>query len=317
MAAIYLTSSVGGTGRTCVAAGLARALLNQNKKVGYLKPLLSGDIMNDDAELMRHYLALEESLDTISPAFGDENELRDGIRAAYDTVSSGKDVVLVEGAPGRRLMAAEIGEILNAKIIGVESYSEGASTSPYYEAVGKRVSGVIMNRVPASRQSRLRAQSSVGPALLGVVPEERSVTSLTVGELAHEIKGEIVSGSENSSDLIEHIMLGAMNPDHGPEYYHLKDRKAVIVRSERPDMQLAALDSPTACLVLAGGGRPATMVSMRAEARKVPIVLAKESVAKIVADVEAALRDIRLTDVRLARIADTIAMSIEPAVLTP
>jgi BioD-like phosphotransacetylase family protein len=79
-----------------------------------------------------------------------------------------------------------------------------------------------------------------------------------------------------------------MTPDSGEEYFRRKTAKAVVVRGERPDMQLAALSTPTKCLILAGGVAPIPQVLGWAEDKGVPVLLAKQDTLSAVGEVEKA-----------------------------
>ena len=96
-----------------------------------------------------------------------------------------------------------------------------------------------------------------------------------------------------SEELVENLMLGAMTVDTGPLYYDLKANKAVLLRSERSDMQLAALQTSTRCLVLSGNTSPIPDVLHRAEDKKIPIILARGDTTALVVSIEDALGKIR------------------------
>jgi hypothetical protein len=159
----------------------------------------------------------------------------------------------------------------------------------------------------------LSSQSGQGGfKVLGVIPEDRALLTLTVAELAREVKGEIVVGDGNTSALVESIMLGAMSPDHGPEYYQHKQNKAVVIRAERPDMQLAALDTSTRCLVLAGKTAPIPMVLRRAEQKRVPVISAKDGgVSAVVANIERALRVARFNTEKATRADELVEQQLD------
>ena len=66
------------------------------------------------------------------------------------------------------------------------------------------------------------------------------------------------------SATVEHLRDGGLQPldrpliatisaDPGQGYFAGYDAKAVIVRSDKPDLQLAALNAGAACLILTGG----------------------------------------------------------------
>jgi hypothetical protein len=314
---LYLTSSAGGTGKTSVAVGLARRLISQNKKVGYLKPTVgvAGTRRDADGAVMQRFLGLREDPGVLAPTFADENALRSGIKAAVTAASSGKDVVIVEGPAARGRLAVDLATVLGATVVGVESFVDNpARLTEYYQAMGSYLAGVIVNKVPLKRVAQVRVDLAARPGgvkLIGMVPEERAAAGLNVAELAEDVRGSIVSGADNSAVMIENIMLAAMNADHGPEYYSLKEKKAVIVRSERPDMQLAALETPTACLVLAGPKPPIQIVLRRAQANHVPIVFTKDDVAAAVAGLEAGMSEARLNDTSAAVMAAVVDRSLD------
>jgi BioD-like phosphotransacetylase family protein len=64
--------------------------------------------------------------------------------------------------------------------------------------------------------------------------------------------------------------------------------KAVVSAHERADMQLAALETSTKCLVVTGK-KPSASVMVKAEDKKVPVVVAGKSVSEVVRGIEAAL----------------------------
>jgi BioD-like phosphotransacetylase family protein len=320
LVALYLTSSAGGTGKTSVAAGLARRLTAQGKKVGFLKPVVAGQSARagNDAAVMQRFLGLPEPVDVLAPAFADEGALRAGIKAAMGLVSPGRDVVIVEGPAARGQLALEVASVLGATVLGVETYVEDpASLVAYYRGMGNRLAGVIMNKVPGKRKTQVEATFAARPGgikLVGTILEERTAAGMSVAELAEDINGSVVSGAGRPA-VIENIMLAAMNPDHGHEYYGWRAKKAVIVRSDRPDMQLAALETPTVCLVVSGGKAPISMVLMRAEANSVPVITTRDGVPAVVAGIEAGLRAARLNDVRAAAVADLVNKSLDGSAL--
>jgi BioD-like phosphotransacetylase family protein len=90
-------------------------------------------------------------------------------------------------------------------------------------------------------------------------------------------------------------MLGAMVVDSGLDYFWRKSNKAAIIRQDRPDMQLAALETPTRCLVLSGNGEaPIYNVLQKAEIRGIPIISTQTETDDIVAIIEDALSKAKL-----------------------
>ncbi len=301
MLTLYVTSLERGSGKTAVCAGLGKHLLDNGKKIGFFKPFIAdgknllSEGIDSDAAFMKHLFALEEPVDLLCPVFSDEGNLRSRIKEAYAKVSQGKDAVIVEDIFGLSQFSRGIVESLDARVIIVEAYSrELLKAIDSYKGFGRYLLGVVLNKVPKSRVEYVRGETAnqfhkAGINILGVLPENRALLALTIGELAAHIQGEILSGAEKSAELVENFMLGAMSVDPGPQYFGRKANKAVVVRSERPDMQLAALESSTRCLVLTGSTAPEPVVLYRAEEKKVPVISARGDVTAIVANIEGAL----------------------------
>jgi BioD-like phosphotransacetylase family protein len=127
----------------------------------------------------------------------------------------------------------------------------------------------------------------LGTKILGLKPENRRLLAITVGELAESIGGKIINHQEKSGELVENYMLGAMVADSGLDYFNRKKNKAAVIRQERLDMQLAALETSTTCLVLSGGTQtPAYRVLQKAESRGIPIITTAAAVNDIVTRID-------------------------------
>jgi len=305
LAALYITSSQVGAGKTLVCAGLGKHLKGDGKKVGFFKPMVAdikspAKIATDsDTAFIKHILALKEPIDSLCPVIGGEGKLTSKVKQAYAKVSKGKDVVIVEGIwrqrPGAKPIEAsyEIVEALDARVVVVESYSPKLSKTKFidkYRDFGERLLGIVVNKVPGSQLEPLYEQlGEVGIDVLGMLPEERVLLGLTIGELAECIEGEILNCAEKSAELVENFMLGAMIVDSGPDYFGRKANKAVVIKAERPDMQLAALETSTKCLVLSGDGSPIDAVRRSAEDKGIPIIVTNGDTASVVNSVEQAL----------------------------
>jgi len=307
LVALYVTSLKEGSGKTAVCAGLVKHLLGDGKKVGFFKPIVTDvkipptEAIDSDAVFMKRVFALKEPISDLCPVISEHSALTDRIREAYAVVSSGKDVVIVEGVwrqrPAGKSNEApyEIAAALNAKALVIQPYSkEWPKATNSYKDFGQSLLGIVLNKVPKSRLEQVRSEAlaqldKAGINILGVLPEDRVLLALTIGELAEGIHGEILRGTEQSGELVENLMLGAMAVDPGPDYFGRKNNKAVVVRSERPDMQMAAMQTSTRCIVLSGDTPLKPVVLNRAEEKNVPIISVKDDVTTIVSNIENAL----------------------------
>jgi len=295
---LYITSSEAGAGRTTVCAGVGKCLLDDGKKVGFLKPTITDvenppkEIADSDPVFMKSIFALEEPVDRLCPVISDGSNLGNKVKEASSSVAAGKDVLIVEG-----ICESGIAEALGARVIIIEDYSSQLSEAKLIntcQKFGKYLLGVVLNKVPRSKLEQVRngrpAQfAKAGINVLGVLPEDRVLLTLTIGELAEHLQGKILNCAEKSTELVENFMLGAMTVDSGPEYFGRRANKAVVVRSGRPDMQLAALETSTRCLILSGNEEPTRTVLYGAEDKGIPVILAEGDTAAIVTGIEDAL----------------------------
>jgi len=298
LTALYVTSLAEGAGKTTVCAGLARHLLSIGQRVGFLKPVITKGAggSDSDALFIKQVLGLDEPADSICPVVGGQEKAVERVEEAYAQVSRGKNVVIIEGVCDRSLV-----EALNARVIIVEGYSKELSQARLndsYQGWGKYLLGVVLNKVPLRQleyvRNKLASQFDMaGINVLGILPEDRVLLTLSVGELAERLQGEILNCAEKSEELVENLMLGAMTVDPGTEYFSRKANKAVVVRSERPDMQMAALEISMRCLILSGNAAPIQAVRYRAEDKGVPIIIVKNDTASTVAAIEGALNNVK------------------------
>ncbi|MDP6100286.1 MAG: DRTGG domain-containing protein [Dehalococcoidia bacterium] len=277
MTALYITSSRPGEGKTALALGLARWFQAQGKKVGYLKPGLP----DGDAAFARNTLELEENEETLCP---------EDLVKGYKAVSEGKDVVLIEGmSPG------DAGG-LDARLVMVAGYPQRTADEvvELAGAVGPSLTGVVVNAVPrrqmlAARESWTPTLEGRGVKVLGFLPQDRTLFSLSVAELAQHLDGNIVNHQEKAAELVEDVMVGVLWVDPTPHYFNSKKAKAVLTRGDRPDVQLGALETPTRCLILSKGVQPHPYIYYRAEDMGVPIMVTAQDTAQAMQTIDEAV----------------------------
>jgi BioD-like phosphotransacetylase family protein len=314
--ALYITSTE-SSGKTAFCAGISKKLLDRGAKVGFMMPVHINEAGNTngcaDALFMKDVFKLAESQELICPLHISKDELlrtltegpvnfMENLKQTYHKISGGKDVVVLEGLSNlindkvSAMACYAVSDALEAGVIILTSYPIDSELSQI-EKIGKKVKyliGVIVNQVPKSKIERVKRQvidfyDPVGIKVLGVVPEIRSLLGVTVGELAKALDGEILVCPEKSDEIVENVMLGAMTVDSGLLYYNRKENKAVIARGERADMQLAALQTSTKCLVVTDHVRPLPVIVVQAQEKRVPIISVKQDTVAALAGVERAL----------------------------
>jgi len=320
MVALYMISWGEAAGKTALCVGTGQYLQDKGKKVAYLKPLsvvpqsIGG--IDEDSQFVKQALELEEPKGTLClnlvpgqtlKARLAEDDFYHPLRQAYNQVAQDVDVVLVEGLGGlgqdldMALASQQIVEILDAKVILVVRYSPPlpwAMIASTCERFGKHLLGIVINQVPkAGIESASRGMISLfgreGIEVLGVLPEERKLLTVSIAELAEHLEAAILCCAEASSELVENVMLGALCVDSGADYFERKAGKVVVTRGERPDIQLAALATSTKCLVLTGNVPPLPQVLYWAQDKGVPILLAKQDTLAVEEKIEQALVESR------------------------
>lgn len=300
-------------GKTALCAGIGKKLANSGKKVGYIKPVhMNGGLKDDckDAIFIKEALELSENIDQLCPMQLSQEDLwrnlsedvenfSNKIKVACERVSQGKDILIVE-SPGSlkndqvsALASYTITDKLVSRVILLICYSTDFKDTEILQVaqkLGDRLLGIVLNQVPESKLSIVQEDcteyfKSKGINVMGILPESRALLGVSIKEIAAAIGGEIISSEDRAEDLIENIMLGAMTPDSARDYYSRKRNKAVVSRSDRADMQLAALETSTKCLIVTKQ-KPNTSVMVKAEDKKVPVMLVDRDIKGIVAGIE-------------------------------
>ena len=329
MVALFIVSAEAAAGKTAIAIGLGRQLLGEGRKIGFLKPLVGetlADTSRGDAGFVKQALNLPEDVAVLSPSLGGGKALADRAREAYIEVSQNRDVVIIEGRCSQKPIdddsqaAYEIAKALKARVIIVESYAGGKPAPRYmdsYLGFGENRLGFILNKVPKRELKRTcdELTSRVKESemrLLGAVPEDRSLLAFTVGELAEQIEGKLLTDGEKTAELVENIMAGALCVDSGLDYFGRKANKAAVVRSDRPDMQMAALETATRCLVISGGGEPIDYVRFKAGEKNIPVIITRNDTETVIKHIEDLLDRTRFhQEKKLSRLAEVLSKTLD------
>jgi BioD-like phosphotransacetylase family protein len=318
MKALYVTSTGTFSGKTALCAGLGKRMQRDGFEVGYMKPVSTtarraeGQIVDDDARFMVEVLGLSEPLDVIAPVTlvphqvsrilsgEDKTDYTARLTKAFDRASEGKQVMILEGGATVTegslvgLSAKRVSQRLKASTLVIAKY---VSDLVVDEVLGARalhdkaMIGAVINAVPRQRMRFVQEVikpylEKQGVPLFGILPQERLLLSISVGELAECLTGEVLCRTDRAGELVEYLMVGAMSVDSALTYFRRKPNKAVITGGDRPDIQLAALETSTKCLILTGNLRPSPIIMARAEEVGVPMILVKQDTLTAVEIIE-------------------------------
>ena len=198
-----------------------------------------------------------------------------------DRVIEDADILIAEGDSS--LSHEEAGKLvdeLNAVVLAVIGYRRDLSAGDlavWRERHGDRLVGFVINGLTRylgteTREGLLSEALSQDLPVLGVVPEDRRMLGVTVAQLSRHLSGSFLVDGEGVGGLVEHFMVGCMGMDPGETHFGLRENEAVIIRGDRPDIQMAALATSPACLILTKGIDPIEYVTNEAELEGVPVI---------------------------------------------
>jgi hypothetical protein len=146
---------------------------------------------------------------------------------------------------------------------------------------------VILNRVSAKRIDREKnSAESAGVRVLAVVPEDRLLAAPTLQDIIGALEAEVSFLNGSEARVIERPVIASISADPGQGYFAYVNPSAVIVRSDKPDLQLAALNAGAACLIVTGGHPILSYVLDRAEADGIPMLRTQLDTVKTVEAIE-------------------------------
>ena len=315
---IYVTSTQNFSGKSAICVGLLRRFLEDGFVIGYMKPvstsarIVGSRVMDEDAHFIKSTFGLAEDLAEMAPLIltdqkvaeilaGDEQDFSATVSSAFEAIARDKDVVVLEGGGSLRegwivnLAPPHVSGLLNGKVLVVVPYDNDLQLIDDLITarvrLGDSLLGGVINRVPKYRMDFVRGKAKPfverhGVPILAILPRERVLMSVSVAELAEGLGGEILCGHGGLEELVENFLVGAMGVESALKYLRRKPNKALITGGDRPDLQVAGLETSVKCLVLTGNIRPSPMILGQAEDRNVPIILTGSDTMTAVGQIE-------------------------------
>jgi hypothetical protein len=333
MKSLYITSVERYSGKTAACLALGMHFQADGYRVGYLKPLSMQpyripdpktgtiQIADEDAAFVKEVLELPAEPWELSPVVltdefleetlkaGETPGLLDKIKAAYAQAVEGKDIMLLEGGGSLRegyvvgLPTTEVARQLASQVLVVVRYRGEVQILDDVLAaqfrLGEALCGVILNRVYPEAQ-RFVTQTAIpfiekkGIPVFGSLPDTRSLSALTVAELIKVLNAEVLTKYVREQALVENLTVGAMTADTALSRFRKYANKAVITGGDRTDIQLAALETSTTCLVLTGNLRPSPLVVKQAEEFGVAVLLVRTNTMETIEAIERVFGKTRL-----------------------
>ena len=213
------------------------------------------------------------------------------------------DLIFLEGPSNLwegsifNLSAPEIAEAVDASILLVARYHPQLLVGSLLAAknfLGDRLLGVVINGIPATEFSN--ATETIKPYLenqhipvLGTIPKDRILNSVSVREIAKRLNAEVLCCSEHLDWMVESLSIGAMNVNSALGYFRQRENMAVVTGGDRTELQMAALETSTHCLILTGRIPPKEIIIERAESLEIPVLSVDTDTLTTVEVVDSAL----------------------------
>lgn len=302
---VVVASTEPYSGKSAVLLGLVQSLKQQGISVAYSKPI--GTVWHDeqnglftrveddlrflgealqlaDTEVRSPVLFLDE--ETVSQRLSGQDTIDYPQKLKDDLAAIASDITFIEAPKSLwegslfHLSAGEIADTLNAKILVVIPYHHKLLVDSLLTAhrfLGDRLMGVVINKIPATALDVAKTQikpflEKQGIDVYGLVPADRILRSVTVRELVKRLNAEVLCRSNRLDLMVESLTIGAMNVNSALKYFRQRQNMAVVTGGDRTDLQLAALETSTQCLVLTGHVAPQEIILNRAEDLEIPIL---------------------------------------------
>jgi len=327
---LLIGSTEAYSGKSATALSIAHQLKERGLDIAYGKPLgtfytssgkpVSGEPIEEDVQFVAQTLGLPSSrvLSPILPLTDStiQKRIRGENTISYPTMLTqylqmqGADLVVLEGPSNLEegslfdLSLQQVAEVVDAGVLLVARFHSLLIVGALISAkrrLGDRLLGVFINDIPKDRLEEV--QSTVKPYLearnirvFGLMPRNELLRSVSVSDLVEQLQAEVLCRSDRLDLMVESLAIGAMNVNSALRYLQKGRNMAVITGGDRTDIQLAALETSTQCLVLTGQMRPHPDVLSRAEDLEIPVLSVDLDTLTTVEIVDRAIGQVRIHD---------------------
>jgi len=284
---LYVTADKEESGKTAVCAAVASDLYKLGKSVSIAKLAVSNkkELQSQDTNLFRNILDNKISVEPLLVSDGNitANSVKEFEKSVKEIIK-GKDVLIIEDTSSiSSANSAKLSGSVNAATIFVTKYTPTLDINSLSESsklfeenlLGIIINGLTLYQGMEVENNLIPEIESSNLNLLGIVPEDRRLLGVSVLQIIDALDASASGDEETYSRLVEHFMIGGFSMDSGEAYFNLRGNKAVVIRGDRPDIQMSALKTPTACMILTNGIDPIEYVSHEADLEDVPIISTK------------------------------------------
>ena len=320
------------SGKSALVLGIAKKIISYQKKVRLGKPLATC-IELTNLPSMAYEGLIDDDVKFISSTLGIEEKYLISSVGLLDNISAEKRIINKDLLPGRGfeqikelirddfkglnileaagslneglvygLSLPQLAKELDSKVIVVNLWEDSKSVDALLDAkrqLKEHFAGVVLNAVFPNEIDNIKktiipSLNDLGIEVFGVMPQSPLLRSVTVGELVRRLEAKVICCNDKNQLLVETLSIGAMGVNSAMEFFRRRRNMAVVTGADRTDIQLAALEASTQCLILTGIGDPLPQLIHRAEELEVPILKVDIDTLSTVEVIEQAFGHVRL-----------------------
>jgi BioD-like phosphotransacetylase family protein len=271
------------SGKSTVILGIGDLLKTKQKTTSVYKPVVDrGEKLGFSGEKPLLYLDRDSVRDRLSEV--DASDYLQMLPKRLANLDS--DLILLECgatlAEGSifNLSAQEIADTLEAPILLVVRYHPELLVDNLLFAqkyLGDRLIGAVINDTPVDElngvyQTIQPFLEERGIPIFATLPSQSILRSVSVRELAQRLSAKVLCRADRLDLMVESMAIGAMNVSAALQYFRQRQNMAVVTGGDRTDIQIAALETSTNCLILTGQMPPDRRILSRAEEVEVPVL---------------------------------------------
>jgi len=309
MATLIIASISDRSGKTAIAAALASKLSSDESPVAVGKALGNRSTGDNDAAVFASLLPGNPSVS------GATAEIASAVSANAGT----SKIAIVEGSSDAQ-SNIDMANSTDGLVLLIARYGEDVAGAA--KTYGSRLAGVIINGVAQYRVGEVSGvladeMEAAGTKLLGAIPDDRRMLAPKLVQVAEFLGGQFLSGEDESDQLLDNFLIGGLVLDWGPFYFSSRTNTGVIVRGDRPDVQLAAIQTDTTkALILTKGVRPVEYVMYEAAQRGIPLVVVPGNTHDVAEQIEDLQPNVEFDHTsKLERMIELISENVDVSVL--
>lgn len=300
---LIIGSTEAYSGKSTLSVAIGSKLQAMGFQVGWGKPLASVDSFgygldhtDSDLSFIPGVLSLTAAdqpptlLSLTSQTLVDRLEheavetLEEALKHYWENI--GGDIALLEGPSTLEegalfnLSLPEMATALEASVLLVMQFNTRHMVDQLVAAqkrLGSALLGVIVNAV--SEQDMCLMTDTIAPYLekqgipvLAILPQLAFLRGIRVSELVRYLGAEVLCCNNHLDLVVESLKIGAMNVNSALRFFGQGTHQAVVTGGDRRDLQIAALETSTHCLILTGQIAPTKDVLALAKDKEVPIL---------------------------------------------